>query len=100
MVSLAAVETMAASLWPGCSVAAVALPDARKGERILLATTATEATRQTLSIHMRALGATELMVPSQVEIVPTIPLLGSGKTDYPAVTKLFKVEDLEAVATR
>jgi acyl-[acyl-carrier-protein]-phospholipid O-acyltransferase/long-chain-fatty-acid--[acyl-carrier-protein] ligase len=101
MVSLAAVEAMAASLWVGCPVAAVATPDVRKGEKILLATTAAAATRQALSVHMRALGATELMVPSQVEIASAIPLLGSGKTDYPAVTKLFNnVDQPEEVATR
>jgi acyl-[acyl-carrier-protein]-phospholipid O-acyltransferase/long-chain-fatty-acid--[acyl-carrier-protein] ligase len=31
---------------------------------------------------MKAKGATELSVPADILVVDTIPLLGSGKTDY------------------
>jgi acyl-[acyl-carrier-protein]-phospholipid O-acyltransferase/long-chain-fatty-acid--[acyl-carrier-protein] ligase len=33
-------------------------------------------------------GASELMFPAQVIVVDKIPLLGSGKIDYPSVNKL------------
>ncbi|XHR28291.1 MAG: acyl-[ACP]--phospholipid O-acyltransferase [Chthoniobacteraceae bacterium] len=88
MVSLAAVEALASSLWPTAGVAVVAAPDAKKGERIILVTDFADASRQPLLEHMRSVGATELMVPAQIKIVASIPLLGSGKTDYPAVSKL------------
>ncbi len=88
MVSLAAVEALAATLWPTSAVATVALPDPKKGERIVLVTNHPEASRQELLDHMRHYGATELMIPAQIKIVASIPLLGSGKTDYPAVAKL------------
>ena len=39
MVSLSAVEALAAEAWPGATLVVVALPDARKGERIVLLTT-------------------------------------------------------------
>ena len=89
MVSLAAVEALAASLWPASAVAAVALPDSKKGEKIVLATNNANASRQELLEHMRASGATELMIPAQIRNIAAIPLLGSGKTDYPAVARLM-----------
>lgn len=88
MVSLSAVEAHAAALWPTSAHAAIAIPDDKKGERILLYTTAPGATRQTLQEHMRAAGAAELMLPAQVHTIPALPLLGSGKTDYPALARL------------
>jgi acyl-[acyl-carrier-protein]-phospholipid O-acyltransferase/long-chain-fatty-acid--[acyl-carrier-protein] ligase len=36
MISLAAVETLASELWPDAASAVVAVPDARKGERLIL----------------------------------------------------------------
>src|SRR5262249_24107903 len=39
MVSLAAVETLAAEAFPGAALVVVSLPDARKGERLVLLTT-------------------------------------------------------------
>jgi len=53
-----------------------------------------DASRQPLLEHMRSAGATELMVPAQIKIVASIPLLGSGKTDYPAVSKLVAEQSL------
>ncbi len=38
MVSLAAIETMVADLWPGQNHVAVSLPDPKKGEQIILVT--------------------------------------------------------------
>ena len=45
MVSLSAVEAMAAALWPQAMSVAVSIPDARKGERIVLLTTQKDAER-------------------------------------------------------
>ena len=39
MVSLAAAEALAIAVWPDAAHAVVAVPDARKGERLLLVTT-------------------------------------------------------------
>ena len=46
MVSLAAVETLAHDVWPDAESAVVALPDARKGERLVLVTTQAGAERR------------------------------------------------------
>jgi len=91
MVSLAAIEALASTLWPQSAVAAVAIPDERKGEKVVLMTDRADATRQALGESMRSAGATELMVPAKVQVVAKIPLLGSGKTDYAGAAKLVEI---------
>ena len=90
MVSLSAVETMATTLWPQAMSVAVAIPDARKGERVVLLTTQTDAAREALQKQAKNIGASELSVPADIRIVDKIPLLGSGKTDYVGATALAK----------
>jgi acyl-[acyl-carrier-protein]-phospholipid O-acyltransferase/long-chain-fatty-acid--[acyl-carrier-protein] ligase len=90
MVSLSAVEALAAELWPNVLTVVVALPDARKGERLVLLTSDPASTRDALQRHARMKGASELMVPSDYLVVPSIPLLGSGKPDYVAALTLAK----------
>jgi acyl-[acyl-carrier-protein]-phospholipid O-acyltransferase/long-chain-fatty-acid--[acyl-carrier-protein] ligase len=88
MVSLAAVEELAARAWPGAQHAVVSVPDFQKGEQLILVTTEADAARQELSARARADGMSELHVPKRIVPAATIPLLGSGKTDYPAVLAL------------
>ncbi|MCL4766111.1 MAG: acyl-[ACP]--phospholipid O-acyltransferase [Hyphomicrobiaceae bacterium] len=88
MVSLSAVEALAAGLWPNALTVVVALPDARKGERLVLLTTQADAGREAILRHAKAAGASELAVPSVVLAVPALPLLGSGKPDYGATLSL------------
>jgi len=88
MVSLAAVEQLCADLWPDHPPAVVAIPDARKGERLIMVTTRPDATRGQVQAWMREHGASELMAPSQVLALPELPLLGSGKIDHVTLGKL------------
>jgi acyl-[acyl-carrier-protein]-phospholipid O-acyltransferase/long-chain-fatty-acid--[acyl-carrier-protein] ligase len=90
MVSLSAVEALAAELWPNSITVVVALPDARKGERLALLTTDAKHTREAFTQFARRKGATELMVPADILLVSKIPLLGSGKPDYVAALELAK----------
>lgn len=90
MVSLSTIESMAATLWPQAMSVAVSLPDARKGERIMLLTTQRDASRDTMQKQAKAVGASELSVPADIRVVEKIPLLGSGKTDYVGATALAK----------
>ncbi len=84
MVSLAAIETMAADLWPGVNHVAVSLPDPRKGEQIVLVTEQGNADRSALMAYAKAQGFPELWVPRAILVLEQIPVLGSGKIDYAA----------------
>lgn len=88
MVSLNAVESYAQIVWPHDTHAAVALPDARKGERIILFTDNKHAEADDLLTWARANGAPEIAVPKKVVNVDEIPVLGSGKTDYVVLQKM------------
>jgi acyl-[acyl-carrier-protein]-phospholipid O-acyltransferase/long-chain-fatty-acid--[acyl-carrier-protein] ligase len=90
MISFAAVEALAAELWPDGISAVGALPDPRKGERLILVTTHDGASRSAFQVHAREKGATDLMVPAEIHVVVEVPVLGSGKVDFSAVAKLIK----------
>ncbi len=82
MVSLGAVEILAKHLWPEENHAVVSVPDKRKGERVVLVTTAQGAKRETLAEANKKSGYSELWVPNVIINVQEIPVLGTGKTDY------------------
>jgi acyl-[acyl-carrier-protein]-phospholipid O-acyltransferase/long-chain-fatty-acid--[acyl-carrier-protein] ligase len=98
MISLAAVEMLAAELWPNYISAVAAVPDARKGERLILVTDKHGATRVDFQAFARAKHASELMFPSEVIVLDKLPLLGSGKPDLLALQKLVQ-EQASAKAT-
>ena len=86
MVSLTAVEQLATNAWPKAMHAATSIPDARKGELVLLLTTQKDATPQQLAVASPGVAAISL--PKKVLVVDSIPILGTGKINYPAVTEL------------
>jgi acyl-[acyl-carrier-protein]-phospholipid O-acyltransferase/long-chain-fatty-acid--[acyl-carrier-protein] ligase len=88
MVSLAAVEGLAAAAWPDAMNAAVSVPDDRKGEQIVLLTDNPSADRSQLIKHAQANGVPELSIPRTVRVVDAVPVLGTGKTDYASVQAL------------
>ncbi len=90
MISLAAVEALAAELWPDALSGAATVPDPRKGERIVLVTNKAGAKRSDLAAFVRASGASETMVPGEVLTLDKLPLLGSGKIDNIALTNLVR----------
>jgi len=91
-VSLAVVENIAAALWPDYAHAAVAVPDGRKGEKIVLVTTAPEARRLDMIGWAQNHGVAELSVPREVVLTSAIPMLATGKTDYVSVQKMAAAE--------
>jgi acyl-[acyl-carrier-protein]-phospholipid O-acyltransferase/long-chain-fatty-acid--[acyl-carrier-protein] ligase len=88
MVSLSAVEEWASALWPDAGHAALALPDVRKGERVVLLTSQPSVTRADFAAYIRARGLPEVATPAGLIYVPAIPVLGTGKTDYGAVKEI------------
>jgi acyl-[acyl-carrier-protein]-phospholipid O-acyltransferase/long-chain-fatty-acid--[acyl-carrier-protein] ligase len=65
----------------------VTQPDPRRGERLVLVTEHKGAARAAFQAYARTKGASDLMVPADVIIVDKLPLLGSGKPDFPAAAR-------------
>ena len=93
MVSLGAAETLVGSLWPDDHHAVVHVPDPRKGERLVLVSTRANADMNALLAHARDRGVPEIMVPRTLLSVPSMPLLATGKVDYPEVERLVRRAD-------
>ena len=88
MISLAAVEAMARELWPEQLSSAVAVPDARKGERLVLVTTAPDAAREALLHQAKRKGISPLLVPAEIVTAENLPRLATGKADLAAIRAL------------
>jgi len=86
MVSLAAAEKFAARVWPQGQHAVVAVADPKKGEQLILVTDVAGANRKEMLKNAKGIG--EINLPKQIVAIGKIPLMGSGKIDYPAVTEL------------
>ncbi|MDH5721818.1 MAG: acyl-[ACP]--phospholipid O-acyltransferase [Alphaproteobacteria bacterium] len=85
MVSLTSVEAMLTKIYPDQDHAVVAIPDARKGEQIILVTTCKKAKRPDISKYAGENGISELSVPKTILAIDKMLVLGSGKTDYKAL---------------
>ena len=96
MVSMTAAEALVASLWPESQHAVISVADTRKGEALLLVTTRQNADAREILALARARMISEIMVPRAVLCVKSVPLLGTGKVDYPAVQS--RAEDASADA--
>ncbi len=90
MISLSAVEEIITQVWPNHDHAVVTIPDASKGEQMVLVTGHAEAQRNELLDYARTAGIGEINIPKKILCVKKVPLLGSGKTDYPAVQELVR----------
>lgn len=98
MVSLAVVENCASAIWPDHMHAAVALADDRKGEQIVLVTDAPAANRGEMIAWARNHGVPELAVPRSIVMTTSVPVLGTGKTDYVGV-KTLAIDGLKGPAS-
>lgn len=89
MISLIAVETRLheTHLLEGLEYAVVAVPDAVKGERIVLLVCG-NASEEDLARSLRKSGMPPLMIPGSVFCVDHIPKLGSGKWDFTNMKKM------------
>jgi acyl-[acyl-carrier-protein]-phospholipid O-acyltransferase/long-chain-fatty-acid--[acyl-carrier-protein] ligase len=70
--------------------AVVAVPDARRGERLILVTQQKNATRSDFHAFAKAKHASDLMVPSEVWTLDKLPMLGSGKVDNLSLAEIVK----------
>ena len=88
MVPLRAVEDFVTTVWPEAVHAVVTVPDAKRGEQLVLVTDQVDASRSVLVAAARSAGLPELFVPRSIKHVPSVPLLGTGKVDYVSVRQL------------
>ena len=86
MVSLTAVEQLAINAWPDAHHAAISMPDAKKGEQVILVTTHKQATISDLVAASP--GVAHISLPKKIFIVDAIPVMATGKVNYPAVVAL------------
>ena len=70
--------------------AVVSVPDARKGEQLVLVTDKPDADRDDLLSYAKDQGIAELMVPKAIHVVGEIPVLGTGKVDYVGIKALLR----------
>ena len=98
MISLEVVEKNATTAAPGFAHAATTRADAAKGEALVLFTTAPDLSREQLLAAAKAAGSPELSVPRIIRMVETIPLLGSGKTDYVTLKRMAEAEPASALS--
>ena len=83
MVSLTAVEQLAINAWPDGHHAAISIVDAKKGEQIILVTTQKQAVISDLIAASP--GISNISIPKKILIVDSIPVMATGKINYPAV---------------
>ncbi len=92
MVSLTAVENALAGAFPqhgeDCAIAIVARPDADKGEQLIAATNKAALELSEIREAITAAGLPNLAAPREIKVLEEIPVLGSGKTNYPELNKL------------
>lgn len=83
MVSLTSVEGQVRELLqqPKLPLVAVNLPDEKKGEKIILLI---EGEHDVAAVRNQLLegGMATLTLPAEIHVVPEVPVLGSGKTDF------------------
>jgi acyl-[acyl-carrier-protein]-phospholipid O-acyltransferase/long-chain-fatty-acid--[acyl-carrier-protein] ligase len=88
MISLVAVEARAQVIWPHARHAAVAAKGDDRPEQIVLITEQQDATLAPLVEWSKAHGVRPLELPQRILVVEALPVLPTGKLDYPAARQL------------
>lgn len=89
MISLESIEK-AINSFTTKPYAIVSKKDESRGETVILVTQDTELTRDTLKNAIKQAGLPDFATPREI-IVADIPMLGTGKTDYVTLNKLYSV---------
>lgn len=88
MVSLTAVESYINQSSPNGHHVVVAVPDSRRGEQLVLVTDDCELSRSTITEAAKQQQVADIMIPKTIILVESIPVSGTGKTNYPEVQKI------------
>ncbi|TGA98331.1 bifunctional acyl-ACP--phospholipid O-acyltransferase/long-chain-fatty-acid--ACP ligase [Sporolactobacillus shoreae] len=90
MISLNKVEELALECYGESAFFAVAIPDTRKGEQIVMFTTKPKISARDFKKFIKNKKMSLLYMPSDIKYVEEVPLLGSGKPNYWALENLAK----------
>jgi acyl-[acyl-carrier-protein]-phospholipid O-acyltransferase / long-chain-fatty-acid--[acyl-carrier-protein] ligase len=90
MISLASIEAKLAAAFADFAHAVVAVPDPKKGEQLVLVSTGNHLERKQVAEGLKQQGASDLMIPRTILHIDALPVLGSGKTDYVALTRFIR----------
>jgi acyl-[acyl-carrier-protein]-phospholipid O-acyltransferase/long-chain-fatty-acid--[acyl-carrier-protein] ligase len=88
MVSLETAEKLAHLASPDAQHAVTSQPDEGKGEMLVLFTTDAALDRAALQKAAQQTGVPGLAVPKKIVRIETLPLLGTGKTDYVTLNRM------------
>lgn len=95
MISLAAIEELVKEKWPEEKHAAVMLDGGARGETLSLITTRESLKRDELRQTLSDFGVAEIAIPKKVLFMPDMPLLATGKVNYPALDEELKKAEEE-----
>ncbi|WP_236620365.1 AMP-binding protein [Sporolactobacillus laevolacticus] len=90
MISLNKVEELALECFGESAFYTVSIPDKRKGEQIVMFTTKSKISSREFKKFIKSKKMSMLYMPSSIDYVDEIPLLGSGKPNYWALENLAK----------
>lgn len=90
MVSLEAVEQAIAQVLPTLVFAVTTLPDAKKGEKLIVCVESGDIDLALLRQHWQAAQWSELMLPKTVIKLPVLPRLATGKINHPALLAMVQ----------
>ena len=93
MVSLSAVETAIAKLWPDYMHAVVRALDPKRGEQLVAYTTNPSAKTADIQDYFRREGFSELWVPKRIKVMENLPLMGTGKVNYVALEEMAEADN-------
>jgi acyl-[acyl-carrier-protein]-phospholipid O-acyltransferase/long-chain-fatty-acid--[acyl-carrier-protein] ligase len=88
MVSLSAVEELS-TVDDAKLVAAICIPDEKKGEQIILFTQDKSLTREKIIKLAREKNVSELLIPKKIIVIPEIPVLATGKINYRKILEIL-----------
>lgn len=87
MVPLGTIENLLQTHFADTHHSLIAVPDSIKGEKLVLFTTKRDLERPEIKKLLKAGGYPDLYLPREVRYIDSMPLLGTGKTNYPALKK-------------
>ena len=101
MVSLAVAEEALAGAFPQYGsrfrIAVLARPDSERGEALVAVCNEAKLQAREVRAAIDAKGLSNLHVPKEIKVVPDIPKLGTGKTDYRALQEMIMKDKPAAV---